>query len=63
MINGKCNCENEVNSGKLTVPKNSIFLRSRYCENVCLVICDATLSNTQERTPAIKLHLTGAEFT
>ena len=57
-MNRKCNFENEVNNRKLAAQKKSIFWESSSCENVCLAIID-----TQERTPALKLHLTGVDFT
>ena len=57
-------CENEVNSRKLAVLKKGIFRKSSSWENVCLAIYDATLSNNRyTRKNALKLHLTGAEFT
>ena len=55
MINRKCNCKNKISSQKLAVLKKSIS-----CKDVRLAIYNVTLwaiIDTQERTPALKLHL------
>ena len=66
MINRKCNYENEVSSQKLAVLKKTkrsgkVALAKTFVQSSMMRLW--AIIDTQEKTPALKLHLTGTEFT
>ena len=65
MINRKCNCENEVSSRKLTVLKKVLSGKEAHAKKIVQpsMMQLSAIVDTPERTPALKLHLTGTEFT
>ena len=65
MIIRKCNSENEVSSRKLVVLKKASSWKVALAKRLVYpsIMRLSAIIDTQERTPAVKLHLIDTEFT